>query len=126
MLKIECCGLTATQTKQIIEKNFPEEVEALADPDMIASRKVKAGDADYYLGSCMTGGGGSLATAIMVLGYSNCLVVSKQGSCPNEKQIRHMVYSGKHKAFGYVKTHTEQVVPALVKALVDKSNGLPE
>ena len=23
MLKIECCGLTALQTKQIIEKKFP-------------------------------------------------------------------------------------------------------
>lgn len=126
MLKIECCGLTSTQTKQLIEQNFAESVEALTDADMIAARKVKSGDVDYYLGSCMTGGGGSLATAIMVLGYSNCLVVSKQGNCPNEKQIRHMVYSGNHKAFGYVKTHTEQVVPALVRALVDKKNGLPE
>ena len=74
----------------------------------------------------MTGGGGSLATAIMVLGYGNCLVVSKQGKCPNEKEIRHMVYSGNHKAFGYVKSHTDQVVPALVKALVDKTEGKPE
>jgi len=42
------------------------------------------------------------------------------------KQIRHMIYSGNHKAFGYVKTHTDQVVPALVRALVDKSEGKPE
>ena len=114
MLKIECCGLTALQTKQIIEKKFPGLVETSLDPDMIAARKVKSGDVDFYLGSCMTGGGGSIATAIMVLGYGNCLTVSKQGNCPNEKQIRHLIYSGNHKAFGYVKTHTEQVVPALV------------
>ena len=126
MLKIECCGLTALQTKQIIEKKFPGLVEASLDPDMIAARKVKSGDVDFYLGSCMTGGGGSLATAIMVLGYGNCLTVSKQGNCPNEKQIRHLIYSGNHKAFGYVKTHTEQVVPALVQALIDKSEGNPE
>ena len=126
MLKIECCGLTSTQTKQIIEKLYGDKVQAFVDPDMVAARKVKNGDIDFYLGSCMTGGGGSLATAIMVLGYSNCLVVSKQGNCPNEKQIRHMIYSGKHKAFGYVKTHTEQVIPALVKALIDKAEGLPE
>ena len=125
-MKIECCGLTATQTKQIIDKDFADQVEALTDPDMVAARKVKAGEADYYLGSCMTGGGGSLATAIMVLGYGNCLVVSKQGNCPGEKEIRHMVYSGKHKAFGYVKSHTEQVVPALVKALTDRAEGKPE
>ena len=117
MIKIECCGLTATQTKDIIDKNFADQVETYTDPDMIAARKVKNKEIDYYLGSCMTGGGGSLATAIMV---------SKQGNCPNEKQIRHMVYSGNHKAFGYVKTHTDIVVPALVKALVDKTEGKPE
>ena len=126
MLKIECCGLTATQTKQIIDNQHEGVVETLLDPDMVAARKVKAGEVDYYLGSCMTGGGGSLATAIMVLGYGNCLVVSKQGNCPNEAQIRHMVYNGNHKAFGYVKTHTDQVVPALVKALIDKAEGKPE
>lgn len=126
MIKIECCGLTATQTKQIIDAKFAGQVETYTDSDMIAARKVKSGEIDYYLGSCMTGGGGSLATAIMVLGYSNCLTVSKQGNCPNAQKIRQMVYSGKHKAFGYVKTHTEQVVPALVQALIDKTEGKPE
>lgn len=87
MLKIECCGLTALQTKQIIEKKFPGLVETSLDPDMIAARKVKSGDVDFYLGSCMTGGGGSIATAIMVLGYGNCLTVSKQGNCPNENKF---------------------------------------
>ncbi len=126
MLKIECCGLTAVQSKKIIEDKFPDKVEVLTDSDMIAARKVKKGEVDFYLGSCQTGGGGSLATAIMVLGYSNCLVVSRQGKCPSEKEIRKMVYGGNHKAFGYVISHTEQVVPALVKALIDKSEGLPE
>lgn len=126
MLKIECCGLTATETKNIIEKNFASDVEALKEPDMIAARKVKSGEVDYYLGSCMTGSGGSLATAIMVLGYGNCLVVSKQGKCPSPTEIRHMVYNGKHKAFGFVKDHTDIVVPAIVAALVDRANGKPE
>ena len=126
MLKIECCGLTSLQIKQIIDKQFKGEAEPFEHPDMIAAKNVKNGESDYYLGSCMTGGGGSIATAIMVLGYGKCLTVSRQGSCPNEKQIRHMVYSGDHKAFGFVKSHTEQVVPALVRALIDKSEGRPE
>jgi len=126
MLKIECCGLSATQTKQIIEKNFAGSVEPISGPDMVAARRVKAGESDFYLGSCMTGAGGSLATAIMVLGYGNCLVVSKQGKCPSAKEIRHMVYAGKHKAFGYVKEHTDLVVPAVVQALVDRAEGKPE
>lgn len=126
MLKIECCGLSSKETCDIIRKKFAGEVEVYDDPDMIAARKVKNNEIDYYLGSCMTGGGGSLATAIMVLGYSNCLVVSKQGNCPNEAKIRHMIYSGNHKAFGYVKTHTDIVVPAIVQALIDKSQNKPE
>ena len=126
MLKIECCGLTSTQTKQIIDKAFPGQVETLVDPDMIAARLVKKGDVDFYLGSCLTGGGGSLATAIMVLGYGNCLTVSKQGKCPSAQEIRHMIYAGNHKAFGYVKDHTEMLVPPLVLALIDKSEGKPE
>jgi hypothetical protein len=126
MITIECCGLTSTETKRIIDKMFPDQVQALTDNDMIASRKVKNGQVDYYLGSCQTGGGGSLATAIMVLGYGNCLTVSRQGKCPSEKEIRKMVYGGKHKAFGYVNTHTEKVIPALVQALVDKAEGKPE
>ena len=126
MIKIECCGLTATETKQIIDAKFAGKVEAFTDSDMVAARKVKNKEVDFYLGSCMTGGGGSLATAIMVLGYGNCLVVSRQGNCPDAKKIRHMIYDGNHVAFGYVKTHTEQVVPALVEALIDKSEGKPE
>ena len=78
MIKIECCGLTSTETKRIIDTQFAGLVETFTDSDMIAARKVKSGDVDFYLGSCMTGGGGSLATAIMTLGYSNCLTVSKQ------------------------------------------------
>lgn len=126
MLKIECCGLTATETKNIIARDFADEVTPITGPDMIAARRVKSGESDFYLGSCMTGSGGSLATAIMVLGYPNCLVVSRQGKCPSAEEIRHMVYNGKHKAFGFVKDHTDIVVPAVVKALVDRANGLPE
>lgn len=126
MLKIECCGLSAAETKRIIEKKFPGQVEALDEPDMIAARRTKKGEVDYYLGSCLTGGGGSLATAIMVLGYGNCLTVSRQAKLPSAKEIRHMVYSGNHKAFGYVKEHTETLVPILVQALVDKAEGKPE
>lgn len=126
MLKIECCGLTSTEMKQIIDRIYPDKVETLSDPDMIAARKVKNGEVDYYLGSCETGGGGSISTAIMVLGYGQCLTISRQGNCPNEQQIRKAVYAGNHKAFGFVKTHTEALVPALVKALIDKTEGVPE
>ncbi len=124
-MKIECCGLSSRETANIIRAKFPE-VEVLEDPDSIAARKVKKGEVDFYLGSCMTGGGGSLATAIAVLGYGNCLVVTRQGNMPKPEQIRHLIYAGNHKAFGYVQSHTEKVVPVIVQALLDKTSGKPE
>ena len=126
MLKLEVCGLGATKTTDIIKKQFAGQVEVINDADRIAVRKVKNGEADYYLGSCETGGGASLAAAFAVLGFKNCLTVSRQGLVPDEKKIRHMIYGGTHKAFGYVHTHTEKVVPALVQALLDKAEGKPE
>ena len=126
MLKIQVCGLSARESMEVIKNLYPDDVEVFNDPDSIAARKVKNGEMDYYLGSCLTGGGGSLAIAIPTLGYTNCLVVSKQGNLPNEAKIREMVYKGNHKAFGYVMTHYKEVVPPLVKALIDKNNGLPQ
>lgn len=126
MLKLEVCGLAATKTTQIINATFAGQVEVLNDADKIAVRKVKNGEVDFYLGSCETGGGASLAAAFAVLGFKNCLTVSRQGVIPDEKKIRHMIYSGDHKAFGYVHTHTEKIVPALVQALLDKAEGKPE
>ncbi len=121
MLKIECCGLSSAETKHIIDDNFKGQVEAYTDPDMVAARKVKNGEMDYYLGSCMTGGGGSLATAMMILGYNKCVVVSKQGNCPDEKKVKEIIGAGEYKAFGYVKSHTEQIVVSIVRALLEKS-----
>ena len=51
-MKIECCGLSSKETANIIKQKFPE-VEVLEDPDSIAARKVKKGEVDFYLGSCM-------------------------------------------------------------------------
>lgn len=126
MLKLEVCGLAATKTTQLINEKFANDVEVLNDADKIAVRKVKNGEADYYLGSCETGGGASLAAAFAVLGFKNCLTVSRQGLIPDSKKVRHLVYSGDHKAFGYVHTHTEKIVPVLVQALLDKASGKPE
>ncbi len=123
MLKIECCGLSSTETKRIIDEKFKGQVETFTDPDMIAARKVKKGEVDYYLGSCMTGGGGSLATAMMILGYNKCVVVSKQGNCPDANKVKEIVNAGDYKAFGYVKTHTEQIVISIVQALLEKANS---
>ena len=122
MLKIACCGLASTRMKNIIEKNFiADEVEVITLPDIQAVRKIKAGEIDYYFGTCHTGGGGSLATAIAILGYTNCLVLSRYGYCPKEAEVKEKVANGNHKAFGMVEAHTEMLTIPLVKALLEKN-----
>ena len=75
---------------------------------------VKSGNADLYLGACMTGGGGALAMAIAILGYGACMTVSDA----DENAIRDALKSGK-KAFGFTPSMSRTVVPVIVRLAKD-------
>lgn len=92
------------------------EIEAIIKSDMEAAMMVKKGEADYYFGSCATGGGGSLAGAIAILGYSNCATVAMPGRPPKEQDIAKNINAGK-KAFGFTDNHVSLAVPMLLKAI---------
>ncbi|NPV71052.1 MAG: DUF2620 domain-containing protein [Firmicutes bacterium] len=92
-------------------------VEAIALSDIEAAMEVKSGRADYYLGACLTGGGG-LAMAIALLGIERCVTVSSPGRPPKPEEIRKHVRAGK-KAFGFTADHAEAAVPAIIQALLE-------
>jgi hypothetical protein len=85
--------------------------------DLAGVRQVLNGKADYYLGACATGGGGALAMAIAILGYSNCFTASAACQPPNEAEINAAVKSGK-KAFGFTCDHVETAVRMIVSAIL--------
>ncbi|OFK23650.1 DUF2620 family protein [Olsenella sp. HMSC062G07] len=99
--------------KQEIEQcirslNLPGvEVEIL--DDMQATMDIQSGRADYYLGACLTGGGGALAMAIALLGYGKCRALTEA----DEATIKAALDAGV-KAFGFTPQLTSQVVPLLV------------
>jgi len=86
--------------------------------DIQAAMEVKSGQADIYLGSCNTGGGGALSMAIALLGADKCVTLSMPGAIKSDEEIAVEVQAGK-KAFGFTTQDIEAVVPALMKSLLE-------
>jgi hypothetical protein len=122
MLRIVVGGLK----KDVIERSAKaaggDQVEVTITSDFEGAKKVKAGDADYYLGACNSGGGAALSVAIGILGYGNCSTVAKAGGKPNAQTIEKLVQEGKI-AFGVAVESIEEAVPLIVNNLL-KKHGL--
>ncbi|WP_018393590.1 DUF2620 domain-containing protein [Bacillus sp. 37MA] len=122
MLRIVVGGLK----KDVIERSAKaaggDQVEVTITSDFEGAKKVKAGEADYYLGACNSGGGAALSVAIGILGYGNCSTVAKAGGKPNAQTIEKLVQEGKI-AFGVAVESIEEAVPLIVNNLL-KKHGL--
>ena len=104
------------ELKALVEKHANGNFEVDVKSDLDAAMAVKAGQADFYLGACNTGGGGALAMALALLGRENCVTVSMPSSMMSEEEIRQEVQSGK-KAFGFTAQHKDIVVPIIMDEL---------
>lgn len=98
------------EIKKLVDAAVGDECEAVIKDDVAAAMDIKSGNADLYLGACMTGGGGALAMAIAILGYGMCMTVTDG----DENAIRKALESGK-KAFGFTPSMSKTVVPVIVK-----------
>lgn len=87
--------------------------------DLDAAMALKAGQYDYYIGACNTGGGGALALAMALLGAENCATISMPGRIFPDEEIIAAVQSGKT-AFGFTAQHAEAVLPVLLTAIIEK------
>ena len=86
--------------------------------DLDAAMAMKAGQYDFYIGACNTGGGGALALAMALLGANVCQTISMPGKISSDADIIAAVKAGK-KAFGFTAQHAEQVLPVLLKAILE-------
>lgn len=103
----------------LIKQEGADAVEVSIGSDIDAAMKVKNGQADYYVGCCATGAGAALAMALAIVGANDCVSLSIPGKIKSTDEIQNAVAQGK-KAFGFVNTDAERIVPSLVKALVSK------
>ena len=60
------------EIRACVESSGVEGLSVEVKDDVSAAMDIKQGRADYYLGACLTGGGGALAMAIAILGYDAC------------------------------------------------------
>lgn len=110
-------GLAAKEIAEAAARAGGDQVEVRVASDVAGARAVAQGEADYYLGACATGGGGALAMATAILGYSRCFTASTAGRPPREGEIRQAVAGGKQ-AFGFTTDHIAAVVPLIVTAIL--------
>ena len=105
-----------------IQKYFGEgNVELAVKNDLDAVMAMKAGQFDYYIGACNTGGGGALAMAMALLGAGACKTISMPGKILSDAEIIQAVNEGKT-AFGFTSQHMEQVLPVWLKAIQEKNS----
>jgi hypothetical protein len=121
MLNIVVAGLQKDVIERCVKQVGGDKVSVTATTDIDAAKKVKNGQADYYIGACNTGGGAALAMAIGILGYNKCAVIAKTGGKPDEKTIENVVNEGKV-AFGTAIENIEASVNLLIQTLFKKHN----
>jgi len=97
-----------------------DKVQVTVRSDIDAAMDIKAHKADYYLGACLTGGGGALAMAIALLGLQQCATLSMPGKIRSDEEIRQEIRAGK-KAFGFTGQHAAQVMPVVLQELLKEA-----
>jgi len=116
VIRMQIGGLAAKEIAEAAARAGGDQVEVRVASDVAGARAVAQGEADYYLGACATGGGGALAMATAILGYSRCFTASTAGR-PPRGEIRQAVAGGKQ-AFGFTTDHIAAVVPLIVTAIL--------
>ena len=111
-------ALYKKENAELIEKYGNGKVEVEIMPDLQAAMALKAGKADYYLGSCQTGAGGALGMAIAMNGMEKCITVAMVGKVLDEEEILKAVKEGK-KAFGFVPEAAARVIPVIMKGFLE-------
>ena len=99
-------ALYKKENAELIEKYGNGKVEVEIMPDLQAAMALKAGKADYYLGSCQTGAGGALGMAIAMNGMEKCITVAMVGKVLDE-------------AFGFVPEAAARVIPVIMKGILE-------
>ncbi len=100
------------EIRSCIESLGIEGLAVSVTDDINAAMDIKRGAADFYLGACLTGGGGALAMAIAILGYNACKALDSADS----DAIAAALDAGV-RAFGFTPQLINQVVPAIVTEL---------
>lgn len=94
-------------------------VEVVVSNDMDAALALRAGQADYFLGTCHTGAGASLGVLVGLMGSAACHTFGR--AVPGAEQIEALLDEGK-RVFGFALDQLDAVTPALARAIAARTS----
>ncbi|MFH9423474.1 DUF2620 domain-containing protein [Streptomyces sp. NPDC017529] len=118
MTRILTGGLGKAEVANIVERLALDGVEVVVTNDMDAATQLRAGRADYFLGTCQTGAGASLGVLVGLMGTTACHTFGR--SVPSEGEIDALLDQGK-KVFGFAVDQIEAITPALAEAIAARA-----
>ncbi|MEU3653911.1 DUF2620 domain-containing protein [Streptomyces sp. NPDC032161] len=118
MKKILTGGVGKTEVAQTITAMAVDGVEVAVSNDMDAAMKLRAGQADYFLGTCHTGAGASLGVLVGLMGRKACHTFGR--SVPSEDEVAALLAGGT-KVFGFSMDQIDTVAPVITRAIAAHS-----
>jgi uncharacterized protein DUF2620 len=112
--KILTGGVGKVQVADALGDLGIDSLEIAVSNDMEAAMKLRAGQADYYLGTCHTGAGASLGVLLGVLGSGTCHTFGRR--VPAEAEVAALLENGT-KVFGFGMDQISEAAPVIARAI---------
>lgn len=123
LVRVVVAGVDAPSMAQLAMNAGGGRVEAAALGDMQGARLIKKGQADYYLGTCWSGGGGALAAATAILGANLVGIVGTPGMFVTVARVRAAVGEGRV-AFGFAYEQSAAAIPMIISEILAHRDSL--
>ncbi|NLU75072.1 DUF2620 domain-containing protein [Streptomyces sp. HNM0575] len=114
MTRILTGGIGKTQVAEELGGLGIDGLEVTVSGDMEAAMKLRAGQADYYLGTCHTGAGASLGVLLGVLGSGTCHTFGR--GVPSEAEVTALLEGGT-RVFGFGVDQIPDTTPVVARAI---------
>ncbi|HWM39887.1 MAG TPA: DUF2620 domain-containing protein [Streptomyces sp.] len=118
MTKILTGGVGKVQVAEALAELGIDGLEVTVSNDMEAAMRLRAGQADYYLGTCHTGAGASLGVLLGVLGSGTCHTFGR--GIPTEQEVTGLLDGGK-KVFGFGMDQISATTPVIAHAIAART-----
>jgi hypothetical protein len=121
-VRVVAAGVDAPSMAKIAEEAGGGRVEVAAVGDMQGARLVNKGKADYYLGTCWSGGGGALAAATAILGARKVAIVGTPGMSVSAQKVEQYLREDRT-AFGFPYEQSKQAIPIIIAAILQHADS---
>ncbi|MEV1024048.1 DUF2620 domain-containing protein [Streptomyces sp. NPDC050264] len=118
MTKILTGGVGKVEVANTVKELGLDGVDITVSSDMDAAMKLRAGQADYFLGTCHTGAGASLGVLVGLMGQAACHTFGR--GVPTENEVNALLADGK-KVFGFSMDQIDRIAPLMARAIAARS-----